>query len=132
MFNKEEIYMRIGIIVLSSYDGDFSIAVVSEDIFNWVCSTDMSGRKDQQTRWRDTTTPQEIRDNYAKENKNFPDSDPPEDWKINVCLATFYNDKALAAASFGNLKTFYNISDLISWIKNNDVEIIDEYQGVVY
>lgn len=133
--------MNLYLLTMSG-QGDTHTKLVTENIWKWVFSGDMTGKPPDKNGWRDPTTPPSVRaallEEQRKENKHWPDDRTrlPEDGLADVTTGSLDNDRALYACGDEVLFDAYageeTIEDAREWAKKHGHVIVDEWEGYIY
>ena len=111
--------------------GEQEIKLVTKEVFDWIVNPETPGRKSEdEIGWIDET-PSLILDEIRKDREtiNYMTQNNGEKLVVDVTSSTYENDRALYAPS---VKEFDSISQAMKYVKKNDIEIVDEYEGGIY
>ncbi len=97
---------------------DSSLSLVTEDVWNWI----HSGYDSEKSSYYEELS-EAVKEQMRLHNKYEPDCS-----SVMVTIGTYDNDRAINAPGieFGSMK------ELFKYVKENDIEIIDEYEGGIY
>lgn len=113
-----------------SGQGDEEAYLVSKEVFDWVVNRDTPGRAGNEHAWRDTATPEAIRNAIREENQRYGDSDSD---LANCTIGSYNNDRALyagraaIAGGYGDTER-----DMVEYAHANGLRIVDEFRGYIY
>lgn len=96
--------------------GDTTKSLVTEDVWNWINSDYNS---DKSSYYEDLSEP-------IKEQMRLHKNDNCS--SIMVTIGSYDNDRAIQAPGI----EFRSTKELIKYLKENDIEIVEEYEGCIY
>lgn len=120
--------MKAYLVVLTG-QGDTDIKLCTKEVFDWITGDKTTGKPENKNSWIDQDVPQCVLDSM--------ENDPCCEEDIYVCDNTLSNDRALNVGEAvitvnGEQASFYGIYEAIKFIRENDIEIVDVYEGYVY
>ena len=98
--------------------GDTTKSLVTEDVWNWINS---GYNSDKSSYYEDLSEP--IKEQMKLHNKYAPNCS-----SIMVTIGSYDNDRAIQAPGI----EFSSTKELMKYIKENDIEIVEEYEGCIY
>lgn len=102
--------------------GDTHIILVTEAVWDWICSPYISSQE---------KVPEAVLlEAKRHESPAFDDEfcNPDEDGLYYVSMGSYENDRAMGAPGH----SFWTMKEAFEFIKDNDIEIIEEFDGYLY
>lgn len=107
-------------LVVLSGGGDTEVKIVSKPVWDWILTEDDFQGEDS---IQDTPPPEVIQEMIEE---NGEDSD----CTVFVTSGSPDNDRALNAPAPN--RSFFSMKEALQYIKRNNIEIVEEYEGYIY
>lgn len=106
-----------------SGQGDVDIALVDKVTFEWVTSRDKGQRPEDvgKSGWIDQSVPESVRERLPKGER-----------EVHLSSGSFENDRALVATTLRGVKTFTSVRGAMAYVRHENLNIVDEYEGYIY
>lgn len=98
-----------------SGQGDVDLKLVTQEVWDWIL-TPFNGKGSSYSE----VAPKEVQDEMIKHNGKVYD--------VSVTIGSYENDRALQAPGI----SFWGHKELIEYVKNNNIEIVEEFEGYIY
>lgn len=125
-------------LVVLQGQGDTYIKIVDKEIFDWI-NKDIDKETLKNGFSIDKSCPISVRLNKWQLEKEYlkKECNSFNDFYPIVTRGSYNNDKAMFTTGIINKETdkeliFYSISDALKYIKNNNINIVNTYEGMVY
>jgi hypothetical protein len=118
---------------------DQDYRLVDEETWEWI-NSNLPDFPEGVYGMNDPSVPDIVKQNlftacYGERGARFPDD--PKTWQevtVHVSTGSGDNDRMLASYGFlnGENLQFFSVTDLNKFVKENDIEIVDEMEGAIY
>lgn len=98
-----------------SGQGDVDLKLVTKEVWDWIL-TPFNGKSSGYSE----VVPKEVQDEMIKHNGSVDE--------VFVSIGSYENDRALQAPGI----SFWGHKELIEYVKNNNIEIVEEFEGYIY
>lgn len=112
--------MNLYLLVLEG-GGDIEYKLITKDVWNWIQNNKLT-----------TTVETALREQYKKFYPSFNETEFQKTIKsIGVNSGSSKNDRALNAPTIKD-GCLYSASEMMEFCKDNNVNVVEEYQGCIY
>lgn len=102
--------------------GDTDIRLVEKDVWDWVVSpADFKGKS-----FLNEVPPQSVLDKINLQNKKWGQK---QQKNVQITVGSFNNDRALLAPAY---KNFYSVREMTLFVGEQNIKIVDEFEGCIY
>ena len=107
--------------------GDTDVSIVTKEIFDWINSpfpSELNGKTGL-----DPYAPESVVEQIRKDNEGF--GFPDDEHGVSIGSRSYENDRALQMGE-QCIKRFFDMKSAFDYVRENDVEIVDTYEGYIY
>lgn len=106
--------------------GDIETILVDKETWDWMLSVPKFGRADQ----IDERLPKEYEDRLRSDPEKYGRREE-DDFLITICRSSYDNDRALGLISASE-NVFGSVKELTDYVIDNNIRIIETYEGYIY
>lgn len=119
--------MKLNMIILTG-QGDTDVMLVNDEIFDWV----QSDYPLEEGHGHDPNVPKAVFESMVEAEKGWrPEGQADPNPTVSIGLRSFVNDRALHIGDAAEAQ-FFDMTEAMRYIRENDIEIVRDWEGYIY